>query len=144
MTSPRARYIALIPGALILTIGIAHLFMPSIGYASHDLSAIPEPQRSHFVYLGTYAIGVFLLAMGGLTVYMALQTATKAATVFFGAMAAVWTGRWVLEFLFPVNLRLFFVDDPHAVLRVVIGVIAVAYCIVTAAMAVQMVRMKRL
>jgi hypothetical protein len=65
--------------------------------------------------------------MSGLTLYFALRPPRPEARVFFSAMAAVWVLRVALEFLFPVDLRIFFLEQPHGVLVVVTGLIAAGY-----------------
>jgi hypothetical protein len=125
--------IAIIPGMLILMIGMGHFLMPTLGYTELDLLEIPPAQRAHFVFLGTYAIGSFLVGMGLLTLRFARRLSGEEAVFFFGLMALVWAARTLLEFLYPVHLRIFFLVDPHGLLSIVLGVITVCY--VTAAIA---------
>jgi len=114
-------------GLMVLAIGIAHFFMPAFGYAGEDLSSVPQVQREHFVYLGTYAIGLFLVSFAILTIMAGKVRPTLQMTVFLGLMTIVWGGRLVLELLFPVTLPLFFLSNPHPVLAATILVIWLAY-----------------
>lgn len=125
LTLPRMAI--LVAGFMVLAIGIAHFFMPDFGYAGEDLNSVPQAQREHFVYLGTYAIGLFLVSLAVLTILAGKVRPTLQMTVFLGLMTAVWGGRLVLELLFPVTLPLFFLNNPHPVLAATILVIWLAY-----------------
>lgn len=127
MSLTRSNLFAALAGLMILPIALGHFVMPTLGYDAGDILAIPALQRDHFVYLGTYAIGSFLLAMSGLTLYFAVRAPGPEALVFFRVMAAVWVGRVLLEFLYPVDLRIFFLARPHGVLLAVTGLIAAGY-----------------
>ncbi|MEO1564444.1 MAG: hypothetical protein AAFR98_13490 [Pseudomonadota bacterium] len=116
-----------ISGVLVLLIGTAHFAMPRFGYNPATLSAIPDIQRDHFVYLGTYAIGCFLVAFGILTLVAGRGDRSFFERAFFGVMVAVWGMRVVLEVLYPVNLPLFFLTNPHPVLLSVIALIWLGY-----------------
>lgn len=114
-------------GILVLMIGLAHFVMPSIGYATDALAAIPESQRDHFVYLGTYAIGTFLCTFGILTLLSDPARAGRFETAFLALMVLIWAARLVLEFLYPVDLALFFLAKPHGPLAAVILFILMGY-----------------
>lgn len=116
-------------GLMALAIGIAHFFMPSLGYAPDDLAAIPAPQRAHFVFLGTYAIAFFLLAFAVMTLLANRETPSPLMTVFLGLMVVVWPARLILELIYPVELFLFFTDDPHPLLLTALALICAAYLI---------------
>lgn len=121
---------ALLPrvaGFLVLAIGLAHFVMPSLGYAPDALAAIPDAQRDHFVYLGTYAIGTFLVTFGILTLLSGHGQHGRLETAFFGLMVFVWGARLVLEFIYPVDLSLFFLDEPHLPLAGAVFVILLGY-----------------
>lgn len=51
-------------GGLLLLIGVGHMFMPEWGYAPSAVAGMADLVEEHFYYLGTYAIGSFLLAFG--------------------------------------------------------------------------------
>ncbi len=114
------RLAVFLSGVLVLAIGLAHFVMPVLGYDGRDLEAIPEAQREHFVYLGTYAIGLFLVCFALLTLHAGIRGPEGQSAVFLGLMSLVWGGRLVLEFLYPVSLPLFFLTHPHPVLAAVI------------------------
>lgn len=116
-------------GLMVLAIGLAHMAMPSFGYAPNVLAAIPEPQRDHFVFLGTYAIGFFLLSFGVTTLFADPRSRNTLETVFFGSMVVVWGARLLLEFIYPVDLSLFFVANPHPMLVAAISLIWAGYIV---------------
>ncbi len=119
----------IVSGFIVLMIGLAHFLMPSLGYAPDALRAIPEPQRDHFVFLGTYAIGTFLVAFGVLTLLSDPRRGSVFETTFFGLMVIVWVVRLVLELLYPVNLSLFFLDEPHYILLAAITIVLLGYVV---------------
>ena len=55
----------------------------------------------------------FLLAFGVLSVLHARDPSHPTTLVFSTVMALVWTFRLLLEFVYPVRLRIFVLDDPH-------------------------------
>lgn len=116
-------------GGAVLAIGLSHFVMPSWGYAADDIAAVPDLQRDHFVYLGTYAIGSFLVSFGALSLIADARRGDRFETVFFGLMTAVWAGRLGLEAIYPVDLPLFFLARPHAVLSAAIALIFLGYAI---------------
>lgn len=101
--------------------------MPSFGYTAEALAAVPELQRDHFVYLGTYAIGTFLVAFGILTLLSDPRHQSTMETAFWGLMIIVWGTRLVLELIFPVNLPLFFLNEPHLPLLAAFVLILLGY-----------------
>lgn len=121
------RYAVRISGLLVLLIGLAHFVMPSLGYDAGDLAVIPEAQRDHFVYLGTYAIGTFLVSFGVLTLLADPCRPSRLEKVFFALMAFVWGARFVLELLYPVDLSLFILSNPHPVLLATVLLIWAGY-----------------
>ena len=108
-------------------IGLSHFVMPSLGYDADVIAGIPELPRDHFVYLGTYAIGSFLVSFAVLTFLVDFTQPTKFTTVFLGLMTLVWSIRFVLELLYPVDLSLFILPNPHPVLLVTILFIFASY-----------------
>ena len=116
---------------MVLVIGIAHLFMPEFGYRTADLAAIPSAQKAHFVDLGTYAIASFLLGFGLLSLIIARMAPPALAIWFSGILAIIWIARLLLEMLYPVDLPLFFVLEPHGGLMAAIAAIAVCYVLAT-------------
>ena len=122
-----ARLATRIAGLMVLAIGLAHFAMPGFGYAPEALAAIPEAQRNHFVYLGTYAIGTFLVSFGVITLVADPGGRSRLEKVFYGSMAIVWGVRLALEFVYPVDLSLFFVARPHPMLVLAVAVIWAGY-----------------
>lgn len=115
-----------VAGSIVLCIGLAHLAMPTWGYDPAVAEAFTAQSRAHFYDLGTYAIGSFLIALGTLSLAFSRRPSPEAAT-YCVAMTVLWSTRFGLELLFPVDLSLFFVARPHPVLAVVIGLLAVLY-----------------
>lgn len=114
-------------GTLVSLIAIGHIFMPIFGYPDTVTSGMPVPVKEHFYYLGTYAICTFLFAFATLTFYHARTAGTPAARVFSATMAAVWWLRVALEFSYPVDVPIFFLDRPHPVLVPVLLTVAIAF-----------------
>jgi hypothetical protein len=114
-------------GLMVLAIGLSHFFMPGFGYDPQDLLAVPKQQRAHFVYLGTYAIGLFLVCFAILTLVAGKTRPTLQMTIFLGLMTLVWGARFGLELVYPVNIPLFFLENPHPVLAATIFLIWLAY-----------------
>lgn len=117
----------ILSGLMVLGIGIAHFFMPTLGYSGDVIAAVPEVQRDHFVYLGTYAIGTFLVAIGVLTLLADPNSADVLHRSFFGLMVLVWGVRLVLEVIYPVEFSLFFVSNPHSTLSTAIVIVLAGY-----------------
>lgn len=118
-----------ISGLLVLAIGLAHFLLPTLGYAPEALAAIPEAQREHFVYLGTYSIAFFLVSFAVMTLIADRNAASRPMTVFLGLMVVTWWARLMLEVIYPVELSLFFVAEPHPMLIPVLLVIAAGYTV---------------
>lgn len=122
---------ARIAGALVLLIALSHFLLPTLGYRPDDLAAIPTAQRAHFVHLGTYAIGSFLLTFAIVTWAAARAPDQPLARLFFALMTLTWSFRLWLELQFPVDLSLFVITRPHPLLATVIGCIAACYGLAT-------------
>jgi hypothetical protein len=120
-------------GGLVLLIAVGHVFMPAWGYPESVRREMTGAVKEHFYYLGTYAICTFLFAFAVLTFYHSRLVGTRATLVFSGTMAAVWWLRVALEFSYPVDVPIFFLDDPHPVLVPVLMIIASAFTTATAA-----------
>ena len=118
-----------VSGLMVLAIGLAHFAMPSLGYAPEVIAAVPDAQRDHFVYLGTYAIGTFLVSFGVMTMLVDPMRADGMHRAFLGLMVMVWGARIVLEVIYPVTLSLFFVSHPHPALIVALLVIWAGYAL---------------
>ncbi len=114
-------------GLMVLAIGLSHFAMPNLGYTPDAIAAVPDAQRDHFVYLGTYAIGTFLVSLAVMTFFADPTSSNALHRTFLGLMVAVWGTRLVLELIYPVTLSLFFLFDPHPVLLVAILLIWAGY-----------------
>ena len=116
-------------GIITMCIGFAHIFMPEFGYAETISSAMKLKTREHFYYLGTYAIAVFLLTLGGLSIYFSKTENTKNAIVVGLFLAVLWILRAILEIIYPVELPIFLLETPHSALLSVIIFLALSYSI---------------
>jgi hypothetical protein len=103
--------------------------MPSIGYDSSLSLAVAPAVREHFYYLGTYAIYVFLLSLAFLSIYFSRFEYPLASLVVGSILAVLWVTRAILEFIFPVEFKIFFLQTPHSVLLAVIVFLAFIYSI---------------
>ena len=103
-------------GIVVLLIGIAHFFFPTYGYDPSVPKSMDPALRAHFFYLGTYAIGGFLVAFGAMSLAVAGLRHMFVAGGFSAIMALVWGWRTVLEIRYPVDLKLFFIERPTIVL----------------------------
>lgn len=132
MWPDRLLKLALLSGDILATvIGVAHIFMPSLGYSSIMSSSMTTEIRDHFYYLATYAIGAFLLTLGFLSIYFSRLDYPKASLVVCAALSVLWITRAILEFAYPVEIGIFFMDRPTVVLFPVISTIAAMYSAAT-------------
>jgi len=121
-------------GSIILLIGLAHIIFPAYGY-SNDIQGYFKqfPQiADHFYYLATYAICLFLLFIGLITIY--IGTSAKLANhnsefiKYYAFLSiAVWSGRLLLEIKYPVKLSLFGIHEPTKNLIVVLVLIVIGF-----------------
>lgn len=116
-------------GLLVMAIGIAHFFMPVFGYDAKDLAEVPYVQRNHFVNLGAYMIGSFLVSFAVMTFMVDIRKPNVKVLVFLGLMVFVWAWRVVLELIFPANLPLFLLTNDHIGLMVVLPIIWIGYLV---------------
>jgi hypothetical protein len=121
----------LVAGMLTLMIGIGHVFLPTMGYEDSVQSAMPPAIREHFYYLGTYAICSFLLAFGFISIYFSRTKLSNQTVVVSFVLALVWGSRAIFEFIYPVELKIFMLDYPHRVLKIVTSFMGLLYVIST-------------
>lgn len=113
-----------VAGGLLLLIGIGHMFMPEWGYAPSAIAGMSNLVAEHFYFLGTYAIGSFLLAFGIMSFVHARQPDSQSTLAFATVMALLWALRVALEFQYPVRLSIFGLQNPHPVLLPILITIA--------------------
>lgn len=119
---------ALLGGGICVTlIGIMHIFMPAMGYENTIPLSMPGEVSNHFYYLGTYAICTFLLTLGFLSIYASRIHHPDVSFVICSAFSLLWISRTVLEIIYPVRLKLFFLSVPTVVLLPLIILIATVY-----------------
>lgn len=116
-------------GIIIMIIGIGHIFMPTTGYEDTVTFSMAPAIRNHFYYLGTYAICIFLLALGFISIYFSRIELSIHTIVISSVLAIVWTGRVIFEFIYPVDIKIFMLQKPHNALRIVISILALLYSI---------------
>ena len=114
-------------GAVTAAIGIGHIFLPTAGYEPSVAQSLAAPVRDHFYYLGTYAICSFLLGFAALSFYFAGRVHNSATAMVCAVSAFFWLARFGLELVFPVDLPIFFLERPHAVLTAVTAVVTLCY-----------------
>lgn len=117
----------LIGGICVTLIGIMHIFMPAMGYENTIPLSMPSEVSNHFYYLGTYAICTFLLTLGFLSIYASRIHHADVSFVICSAFSLLWINRAVLEIIYPVRLKLFFLSVPTVVLLPLIILIATVY-----------------
>jgi len=118
-----------VAGVMVTAIGCMHFFMPQWGYENKIARQMPSEIAAHFYFLGTYAIGSFLLTLGGISIYVSRLNYTDLSMKTAFAFCCLWLFRFILELVYPVKLKLFFLDTPTTVLLPVIGTITVLYFI---------------
>lgn len=123
------RFALLAGGVITLVIGVAHIFMPTVGYAQTIPEEMSKEVSDHFYYLGTYAICAFLLTLGSLSVYFSKLENTKNSLVLSFILALLWIVRTLLEIIYPVNLSLFILESPHVPLLTVMVFLSTIYSI---------------
>ncbi|GGN65811.1 hypothetical protein GCM10010112_27600 [Actinoplanes lobatus] len=116
-------------GTLVLAIGIGHAFLPTLGYPIAATDGMSPEAKDHFYYLGTYAIGTFLLGFAVLSFIYS----TRPSPVFSTTMAAVWTMRLALEYAYPADVPIFLLQRPHTLIAPMLAIIAAAYTTATLA-----------
>jgi len=122
--------IALLTGGILTTaIGIAHIFIPSLGYSDNIVVNMNTEIRNYFDYLATYAICAFLLTLGFLSIYFSRLTYPRASFVVCSTLSVLWIARLVLELKYPVEIPLFVMQRPTVVLLPVIAFIATLYSV---------------
>jgi hypothetical protein len=114
-------------GIFTLVIGIAHIFMPDLGYEPSVAESMTPDIRDHFYYLATYAICTFLLTLGIISIYASKIKETRVALFICMLLGLLWIGRTILEIRYPVHVKLFFLDVPTVALLPVIAFIAFTY-----------------
>jgi hypothetical protein len=118
-----------IGGLFTLFIGIAHIFMPDLGYEPSVPLSMAPVIRDHFYYLATYAICGFLLTLGIISIYASKIKYIRVSLFICIVLSVLWIGRTILEIKYPVHVKLFFLDIPTVALLPVIMFIALTYSV---------------
>lgn len=125
------RILMIVGGVVTGMIAIGHIFMPEFGYDKIVPQAMEYSVREHFYYLGTYAVCLFLMVFSALSLFFSGFKYPKATSVVCTMLFVFWCGRTVLEVVYPVNLKIFFLDNPHVVLLPVISTLCAVYFVST-------------
>jgi hypothetical protein len=116
-------------GIITLSIGLAHLFFPSVGYDRAIADGMPPAIRDHFYYLATYAIAAFLLSLGAISVLFSWLRHLPSAITIACVLAVLWSARFVLELAYPVEVGLFVMSRPSSLILPTIGLLAILYTV---------------
>ncbi len=126
----------LVGGVLILLIALMHAFLPEFGYPSYISEQMPAEVSGHFYFLGTYAIGSFLLTLSFLSFYFSLSAPSQTAFVFALSQVVLWSLRTVLEIIYPVTVPIFFLAEPTILILPAVAMIVFVYLVGSAAFVV--------
>jgi hypothetical protein len=118
-----------IGGLLTAMIGVDHIFMPTIGYDSSVSLEMEPAVGEHFYYLGIYVICTFLLSLAFLSIYFSRVEHPRASLVVGSVLVVLWVARAILELIYPVDIRISFLQTPHSVLLSVAIFLAFIYSI---------------
>ncbi len=101
----------LVAGIVEVVVGLLHFVMPFFAYQSKGFSLL-QPNEINFVTLVIFAVGIFLVAFGGLTILFSRMMESMIEVLYYYVVikTVLWAGRLVLELLYPVNLSMFYVD----------------------------------
>jgi hypothetical protein len=102
--------------------------MPTLGYEKSISGSMSKEITDHFYYLGTYAISTFLLTLGFISIYASRLKYAEVSFTLSVAFGLLWILRIFFEVIYPVQLKLFFLDKPTFILFPLISVIAMIYC----------------
>lgn len=103
--------ILLAAGIVEIAAGLLHFIMPSSVYQSAGFSLL-QPNEINFVTLLIHAVGILLSAFGTLTILFSVKLESMIEPIYYYVIvkAIFWSGRVVLEVVYPVNLNMFNVD----------------------------------
>jgi hypothetical protein len=82
-----------------------------------------------FYYLGIYVICTILLLLAFLSIYFSRFEHPRASLVVGSVLVVLWVARAILELIYPVDIRIFFLQTPHSVLLSVAIFLAFIYSI---------------
>jgi hypothetical protein len=121
----------LVGGCVQAAIALMHFAMPATLLQGTDFAPL-SPAAHDYVVLATVAVGILALALGAFS-FVAAMSVTRwpgGARLLAIILAAVWTGRFVIEIIWPLRLRLFFIDAPSPLILagsiVLVGLFAAA------------------
>ncbi|WP_428739060.1 hypothetical protein [Sulfurimonas sp.] len=103
--------ILLVAGIIEIVVGLLHFAMPSFAYQSKGFSLL-QPDEISFVTLVIFAVGILLVAFGSLTMLLSQKVKSTIEVLYYYVLiqTVLWIGRVVLELLYPVNLRMFYIE----------------------------------
>ncbi|MBI5568881.1 MAG: hypothetical protein HY914_02960 [Desulfomonile tiedjei] len=106
--------ILLIAGVVEIVLGLSHFVMPYFAYQSKGF-ALLNPHEINLVTLAVAAIGILLIAFGAVTILFSLNTQNELLFAYAIIQSILWSARIILEILYPVQVSLFFIDNPAGV-----------------------------
>ena len=102
-------------GLCICVIGLAHLLFPNHGYGREVRAFFCQNAEiaDHFYYLATYALCSFLLFIGALTLIVGSlgDQYTGIVRAYCLLSVLLWSTRLALELVYPVEVKLFGMDN---------------------------------
>ncbi len=116
-----------IAGFILLLIGVGHILLPTYGYNTETTSGWSAENKDHFLYLATYMIAALLLTLSLLSFIYSTKRPSRPVAWFATISTLLWIVRLFLEIKFPVAVPLFFLEHPHSILMIVLGVVIAAY-----------------
>ncbi len=110
------KLLLLVAGIIEIAVGLLHFAMPTFVYTSAGFSSLTHVE-SNFVTLVIYAVGILLIAFGTVTILFSrhLERHLNLALYYVIIKTFLWSGRVILELLYPIKLNMFYID-PFAVI----------------------------
>ncbi len=103
-------------GLMEIVFGLSHFAMPYFAYQSKGYSLLNHNEIK-FITLCIFSLGIILIAFGILTILLSTKVEAIIKIVFYYTLikAALWTVRIILGILYPVDISLFFIEQPNIV-----------------------------
>jgi len=103
--------ILLVAGIIEIAVGLLHFVMPFFAYQAKGFSLL-DTNEINFVTLVVFAVGILLVAFGAITILFSrnLESTIEVLYYYIVIKTVLWTGRVVLELIYPVNLNMFYIE----------------------------------
>lgn len=123
--------IAMIIGGLIeLGIALGHFIMQRFILSSPEFSGLPKIHLD-FVIHAAIAVGFCMLIFGFLAFYFSNKITEKSARVFSLSQAVLWTIRLISEFIYPIKVPMFGINNMSNLIVVGVVFIIAAFLVPT-------------